>query len=106
MTVQEVAKKVMKDAGMTQTDVANKCGVGQSSIGMFLKSKSMRVDSLLMILNACGYELVVRKGNGKGSEYVIDGKEGVQAENIKVDPAVSNAIRAIVAEELAKIAEK
>ena len=106
MTVQEVAKKVMKDANMTQTDVAKKCGTGQSSIGMFLKSKSMRVDSLLAILDACGFELVVRNGNGKGPEYIIDGKEGVPDVPVSVDPAMSSAIRAIVAEELEKIAVK
>ena len=107
MKVQEVAKRVMKDAGMTQTDVAKKSGIaGQSSIGMFLKSKSMRVDSLLIILDACGFELVARRANGKGPEYVIDGKEGVPEEQGTVDPAMSDAIRAIVAEEIAKMSGK
>ena len=104
MTVQEVAKQVMKDTHMTQTDVANKAGggVGQSSISMFLKSKSMRVDSLLIILDACGYELVARSKSDKTREYVIDGKEGAANEPVTVDPVMADAIRSIVAEELAK----
>lgn len=72
MTAQEVAKHVMKNASLTQTDVAIACGLaGQSSIGTLLRSKSMRVDSLLLILNACGYELVVRSADGEKPEYVI-----------------------------------
>ena len=97
MTVQEVAKQVMKDAGMTQADVAKKSGVaGQSTIAMFMKSKAMRVDSLLIILDACGYELVVRDKADHDREYLLDGKEGVRGnqEDGKIERMVKELVKA------------
>ena len=61
MTVQEAVKKAIKSAGLTQADVAERCGFsGQGAVSMYLRSKSMRVESLAMMLKACGYDLVAR----------------------------------------------
>ena len=72
MKVQDVVKNIIKNAGMTQATIAEKCGLaGASSVGTFFRSKSMRVDNLLMMLNTCGYELVARSVDGNGQEYII-----------------------------------
>ena len=72
MKVQDVVKNIIKNAGMTQAMIAEKCGLaGASSVGTFFRSKSMRVDNLLMMLNTCGYELVARSADGNGQEYII-----------------------------------
>lgn len=101
MTVQEVAKAVMRETNKTQTDVARIAGLtGQGSVGMYLKSKSMRVESLLQILNACGYELVARSGDGRHPEYVIG--QSLQASAEWDATAIEEMVRKTVASELAK----
>jgi len=101
-TVQEVAKAVMKTTGITQQKIAEMAGLaGQGTIGMYLNSKSMRVDSLLTILNACGYELVARSGDGQGPEYVI-GENVSERYKKSEDDRIAELVRKAVAEELAK----
>lgn len=96
MTVQEAAKAVMKATGHTQAEVAEIAGLsGQGAISVALRSESMRVKSLLQILNACGYELVAR-----GPE--LDMPEFVIGESVRKQGAFDDAVRRILAEELAK----
>lgn len=105
MTVQEVAKRVMRDKGLSQGEVANRCGAtGQSMVGMWMQGKSMNVDKLLKILNVCGYEIIVRDKNGKGNMYRISEESG---EDIVTDgiPAsgtdtIRELVKQFVAEEL------
>ena len=100
MDAKEVAKSVMKGTCTSQTDVAKKAGLaGQSNVSMYLQSKSMRVEAFTTILNCCGYELVARDPSGKLPEFVV-GQELMPSKRMDVDMAA--AIRAIVAEEIAK----
>lgn len=96
MTVQEVAKAVLKSVGKTQTQIAEDLGLaGQSSIGTFFRSKSMRVDNLVKMLNACGYELVARSGDGKHPEFVIGEKLSIPERDpmeVKIEEMVRKAI--------------
>lgn len=103
MKVQDVARSVMKITKTTQHDIAEKAGLaGQGTIGMYLNSKSMRVDSLLTILNGCGYELIARDVNGSLPEFVI-GEEAVQSDRkSEEEEKLREMIRAIVREELGK----
>ena len=102
MTVQEVAKAVMRATHMTQAQVAEKAGLGsQGTVGMYLNSKSMQVQSLLNILNSCGYELVARSGNGEGPEFVI-GENLSEKHRQTEDDRIAELVRKAVAEELAK----
>lgn len=90
MTVQEVARLVMKASGVTQKDIADRAGLAsQSTVAMFLQSKSMRVESLLLILNNCGYELVARRADGVGPEYVIGDPNNVRRVAQAEQPAPS-----------------
>ena len=102
MTVQEVAKGVLKEAGKTQTQIAEELGLaGQSSIGTFFRSKSMRVDNLLKILNCCGYDLVARSADGKHQDFVI-GEELKQPEKDPMEEKIEEMIRKALSSELEK----
>ena len=111
MTVKQVLKAVWKVTGVTQREVAEKAGLsGQGAISMFLRSKSMRVDSMLQLLDVCDYELVVRSRSGRYPEFVVDdvevekGKEresGVYPDE-RESKEEADRIREIVQEELRK----
>lgn len=102
MTVQEAARNVMKVTGTTQTMVAERAGLyAQSAVAMYLKSKSMRVDALLAILNACGYELVARSGDGKHPEFVIGENLSEETRKSEMD-RIAEMVRKTVMEEIAK----
>ena len=98
MRVQDVCKAVIKSSGQTQKEIAERHGKsGQSSISMMFQSRSMRVDSLLMILNECGYDLVARSRNASGPSYVIgdDLDEDYLKTELKFDDAMSS-IRQVI----------
>lgn len=102
MTLHEVAKSVMKITGTTQQQIAEKAGLaGQGTVGMYLQSKSMRVDALLTILNGCGYDLVARDPNGKYPEFVI-GESQRNEVNTKNGNDIESIVRKIVDEEIAR----
>lgn len=102
MNVQEVCKAVMKTTNMRQQDVAEKIGVsGAGTIGMYLKSKSMQVNSLLAILNACGYELIARSADGQHPEFRIG--DAVANDQKKTDDErLAEMVKKAVAEALAE----
>lgn len=78
MTEHEVAKKVMKDSGTTQVQIAEAVGMkSQGAVGNWLQGKSMRVDNLVRLLDVCGYDLIVRDRNGKLPTYRISNEEGL-----------------------------
>lgn len=83
MKEQEVIRSVMREKQMTQGDVAKACGMkGQSSVSMLLQGKSMRVDNFLKVLNACGYDVIVKDREGRGRSFMVtDGTEGLEAES-------------------------
>ena len=110
MTVQEVAKNVMWRTKTTQQNISDKAGLsGQGAVAMYLKSKSMRVEALLTILNACGYELVARDPKGQYPEYVI-GDEIAPVKEEKAekseDDRLREMIREVLAEEIGKMAPR
>ena len=101
MTVQEVARCVMKVTGMSQAEVAKKAGLtGQSTVSMFLQSKSMRVDNLVTILNACGYELVARSREEGYPEYIIGNETKAKERAVYDDKRIEEIVRKAVAEAL------
>jgi len=64
MKSNEVVRAAMKQDGMSQANLAAKCGYkGQSSIGNALgRENGMRVDLFVKMMNAMGYDVVVRRG--------------------------------------------
>jgi len=109
MTVHEVAKQVMKDRGYSQGEVAKRAGMkGQSAVGMWLQGKSMRVDNLVKLMTACGYEVIVRDATGNGATYRISNEEGadeVKDERVSDDvpDSLREVVRECIREELAKM---
>lgn len=61
MNEKEILREVMSITGMNQTMLAAKMGYKhQSTIGNVMMRKSMYVDNLTKLLNAMGYDLIVR----------------------------------------------
>lgn len=100
MKVQSVVRNVMKSRGMSQADVATACGMkGQSSIAMMLQGKSMRVDSLLRVLEVCGYDLVVLDRGGKLMPMTVtDEDEAEETDATKFVPEESKGLRELITE--------
>ena len=64
MKSNEVVRAAMKLDGMSQLNLAAKCGYKtQSGIGNALgRENGMRVDLFIKMMNAMGYDVVVRRG--------------------------------------------
>ena len=64
MKSNEVVRTVMSADGITQMELANKLGYKtQSGVGNALsRENGMRVDVFIKMMNAMGYDVVVRRG--------------------------------------------
>jgi len=64
MKSNEVVRAVMSADGITQIELANKLGYKtQSGVGNALsRENGMRVDVFVRMMNAMGYDVVVRRG--------------------------------------------
>lgn len=64
MKSNEVVRAVMSADGITQAELANKLGYKtQSGVGNALsRENGMRVDVFVKMMNAMGYDVVVRRG--------------------------------------------
>ncbi len=76
MDAKEAVREAMKVCGWSQETLAKKCGMkGQSNVtGVLNRGSSLRVDILLQMVNAMGFELVLRDSRGK-DEFIIDRSE-------------------------------
>lgn len=73
MTGKEAMRYAMSEKHMTQQSVANKAGyVRQTNVSEILRSDNARVDNLVRILNACGYDLVMVDRDDPEKRVVID----------------------------------
>ena len=71
MTEKEIIRKAMEVRGINQTMLAPKAGLKrQSNISEMLRANSMRVDNLLLLLNAMDFDLIVKDRNGSNRENV------------------------------------
>lgn len=79
MNSKDVVKDIMKYAGYSQSELAEKAGyASQSNVtGILNRSSSMRVDSLVQMVEAMGFEVIVRnkQKTAKQEYYITDGKE-------------------------------
>lgn len=64
MKSNEVVRSIMSSDGITQMELANKLGYKtQSGVGNALsRENGMRVDVFVKMMNAMGYDVVVRRG--------------------------------------------
>lgn len=78
MTEKDVVRKIMKMRGWNQPKLAEEAGFrSQSNItGLLNNNKNgIRMDNLFKILDAMGFEIVVRDKMGSNKEFTIDMKE-------------------------------
>lgn len=78
MTEKDVVRKGMQMRGWKQPELARRSGFkSQSNItGLLNNNKNgIRMDNLFRMLDAMGFEIVVRDTMGSGKEFVIDMKE-------------------------------
>lgn len=60
MNHSDAAKEILKRVGKSAVQVGAELGYRSSStVGMRINRESVRLDNLLEILDACGYEMVV-----------------------------------------------
>ena len=65
MTEKEIIRKAMSVRGFNQTILANKANLKrQSNVSEMLRSKNLRVDNLVRLLDAMEFDVVVKDRNG------------------------------------------
>lgn len=109
MDVQEALKTAMKEKGIKQSFVAEKLGINQSSLSMYLKSNmSIKTENLVKFANACGLRLVLVDGDDQNIAYVIGEGDapGRKESDTFGDENFDERVRRIVAEELKKAGVK
>ena len=69
MKSNDVVRSVMSSDGITQMELANKLGYKtQSGVGNALsRENGMRVDVFVKMMNAMGYDVIVRRGKDEMS---------------------------------------
>lgn len=75
MNEKEVVRALMAECGWSQATLAEKAGfASQSNVTGLLNQnrKGMRFDNLLRLVNAMGYEIVVRDTRKNGKEFIVD----------------------------------
>lgn len=81
MKIAEALKQAMKTQKTTQTQLAERIGAkSQSVIAQRLRMDNLTVDTVLEMLDAIGYELVIqekKRGRRPEGQFVI-GKEGAE----------------------------
>lgn len=69
MNEKEVVKAAMAARGYNQAMLADAAGLKrQSNVSEMLRGKSLRVDSFVKLMNAMGFDVIVKDRNGKNSE--------------------------------------
>ena len=73
MTGKEAMRYAMSEKHVTQQEVANRAGyVRQTNVSEVLRSENARVDNMVRILNACGYDLVMVDREDPEKQVVIE----------------------------------
>lgn len=103
MEIKEAIKCIMKGKGITQTALAERLGCKQNNISMYIKSNmAIKVENLVKLVNACGYDIVLINRENLENAYTIGGEEEVK---VSGDDDINAMVRRIVAEELSKRGE-
>ncbi len=74
MNDKDIVRAVMSEEKITQKELAKALGlVGQQSIGnMLSRQNSMRLDNFVKMLDAMGYQVVVKKKLGESEEMRVE----------------------------------
>ena len=107
MTVTEAMKTIMKEKKVTQCELADMIGTKQNNVAMYLKNNyGTKVENLLRMANACGYDVVLFDREKPSHTYVIGDADGVSLSlssgKSEKETDIDDRIRRIVAEEIEK----
>lgn len=93
MKANDIIYATMKTRGINQTMLAEEAGLKrQSNVSEMLRSKSLRVDNFVLLLESMGYELVVRDKNRKNKTEWVVGEDSTTEETAEEAKPVVNKI--------------
>lgn len=77
MNDRQIIRAILKRMGMTQPELSEKIGYKKETVGTILKGKSeMGVGKLYRMLNALGYEVIIRRADGSDpKEFRLEDNE-------------------------------
>ena len=77
MDAKQAVREIMALRGWSQMKLAEECGMkGQTNVtGILNRGASMRVDVLMRMVQAMGFEIVLRDKMGSKKEYVLNESE-------------------------------
>ena len=61
MTIPEIVKTILKQEGVTHKQLADKLGVSRQFVSHVMKQEDMRINTVVRILHAVGYEFIIEK---------------------------------------------
>ena len=114
MTGSEAIRRIMKEKHITQTEMARILGTNQSTVGTYLRSANMRSDTMVMLADKCGYDLVLVDRLNGSHMYKIGEDDELYSQVVIRDKSVygqadddklEETIRRVVHEEMRKAAE-
>ena len=72
MKSKDIVKELLKESNMSQSELAEQLGLTQSHINGYLnRYDSMRVSSLVDMVEAMGFEVIVRDKRDKSKEWKV-----------------------------------
>ena len=73
MNARDLMKEIVEESGLSQATIAEKAGYKRASnVSECLRSNNMRVDNMVRILKACGYELIIRSDRKDIPDRVVE----------------------------------
>jgi len=61
MTAQEIIMDIMRNEGVTQTELAKKMGVSRQNVSNMLHGDDMKVSTVLHVLRILGYSFKIER---------------------------------------------
>ena len=73
MTGKEAVRDALKYRGWSQQRLANEIGLGQTHVSGYLNNvrTEMRLDTFFKLMNAMGFEIIVKDKMGTDQQYLI-----------------------------------
>ena len=103
MKASDAVKAMLKKSEMTQSGLAEKIGMNQSGVAMFItRDGGMRVESLLKMTEACDYDVVIVDRKNPKNAFVLGERDTIDFTGSVSESDLDARIRKIVAEEFDK----
>lgn len=61
MTIPDIVRTILREEHITQKQLADKLGVTKQMVSKILKQEDMRINTVVRILHAVGYEFIIEK---------------------------------------------